>query len=625
MSLLFPLGMAALGALVPLVLLYILRQKRIEHTVPANFLWARALEDLRASSPFQRFRAPLLFLLQAAAITLCALAAAGASLDLDVGDVPRHVILLLDRSASMKTADEDGRPRFEAARELAADLVDGLRSTDEMMIVAFDRRSEVVCAFTPDAQRLGSALATLTPRDLPTRLADALETAVAFARASKGFEPEIVVVSDGCVEDDLPPVPYPVRYARVGTSGANQALTALQVTRLPGEPAQVFVRVDNADTAPVRRTVVLRKGAEVVDARPADVPAGGDVTVWFELPESDGVAAEEWSAALEGRDPLPADDVVPFVVRPVVARTGLVVRREPTVHLDADRVAQLRPGLALAGVSPEEAASALAAAAAGSGPRVDLVIFDGEAPESLPDTAAQIYVDCLPPGSGLTSAGAMQDPVIIDWDRTHPATARCQFDDVIVLEARRLLGHERSRPLVESTGGPLVLLTPVPGREVLVVAFDPARSNLPLKLAWPLFLANAMDHLLATADRAGDDAVRPTGAPWALGGAEVAVTSPSGVRADVTADPVGLHTFLSTYDAGIYRASRASGAGELSAHALLDPAEARIAPRETLVVGGESRASDPSGLRRNLLLRDPLLYAVLGLLLLEWAVWCGRR
>ena len=46
MSLLFPLGMAALGALVPLVVLYILKQRREEYRVPANFLWAQALEDL---------------------------------------------------------------------------------------------------------------------------------------------------------------------------------------------------------------------------------------------------------------------------------------------------------------------------------------------------------------------------------------------------------------------------------------------------------------------------------------------------------------------------------------------------------------------------------------------------
>ena len=59
MSFLFPLGMAALGMLAPLIVLYLLKQKRQERRIPASFLWQHALEDLRASSLFQRLRTPL--------------------------------------------------------------------------------------------------------------------------------------------------------------------------------------------------------------------------------------------------------------------------------------------------------------------------------------------------------------------------------------------------------------------------------------------------------------------------------------------------------------------------------------------------------------------------------------
>ena len=132
MSFLFPLGMAALAMLVPLVVLYLLKQKREEHRIPASFLWQHALEDLRASSLFQRLRTPLLFFLQAAAVILFGLAAAGASLDSDAGDAPRRVILVVDRSRSMQAADEDDRTRMEVAKELCRDAVDGLRGSDEL-------------------------------------------------------------------------------------------------------------------------------------------------------------------------------------------------------------------------------------------------------------------------------------------------------------------------------------------------------------------------------------------------------------------------------------------------------------------------------------------------------------
>lgn len=623
MTFVFPLGMAALGALVPLVVLYLLKQKRVEERVPANFLWARALEDLRASSLFQRFRAPLLFLLQAASIALCALAAAGASLDLDVGSAPRRIVLLLDRSASMQATDEEGRARFDAARELAHDLVDSLSRSDEMMVVAFDQRAEVVQAFTPDAARLRETLDALRARDLPTSLAEALETAVSFAQASRGFDPELVVVTDGNVEADLPSVPFPVTYAKVGTSGANQGIAALSVTRAPGEAPQVLVRVENGDAQDARRTVVLRRGEEVLDARQVDLPAGGDAVVFFEIAEADGDRTVTMSASLEGKDVLAADDRVQFLLRPAVPRSGLVVRREPSIPLDPVKLSRLRPGLVLAGVTPEEAKAAIAAGTT----RIDVAIWQGEAPAELPDVPAQIYVDCVPPGSGLGVTGSLEDPLVIDWSRTHPTTARCQFDDVFVMEAKKLGGVERSLPLVETTGGPIVLLTPVPGREVLVVAFDPNRSNLPLKLAWPLFLANSLDYLLAGVAREGEEALLKTGAllPLDPAGAPHVVETPAGDKLDVPLDATGKPVFRAAHRSGVHVARDAAGRETLHAFALLDAAEVHVAPRDKLVLGGEARASDPSGLRRNLLLRDPLLLAVLGVLLLEWAVWSGRR
>jgi VWA domain-containing protein/aerotolerance regulator-like protein len=626
-SLLFPLGMAALGALVPLVLLYLLKQKRVEEKVPANFLWARALEDLRASSLFQRFRAPLLFLLQAASIALCALAAAGASLNLDVGGAPRRVVLLLDRSASMQCADEEGKTRFDVAKDLAADVVSGLSRGDEAMLVAFDARAEVLQAFTPDTERLRDVLSKVEARDLPTRAADALEVAVSFARASRGFDPEIIVISDGCVEGPLPAVPFPLKFAKVGKSGANQGIAAVSVTRTREEGTQVLVRVTNGDAAPAQRRVLLREGSDVLDARDVSLGAEGDATVVFTVSESDAepqsAKTRLLTATLDGTDLLAADDRAPFVIRPFVPRNALVVRPEPTIHLDPDRLRKLRPELAVAGVSPAEAESTIAAGS----PKVDLVFWDGVAPAALPDVPAQIYVNCLPPGSGLAETGRAEDPLVVDWSRTHPATVRCQFDDVFVRESMRLAGTERALTLVDSTAGPLILLVPVPGREVLVVAFDPSRSNLPLKLAWPLFLANSIDFLLAGTAREGEEPLLRTGTPLRLDPSRKPwkIEGPEGGKADVPHDAQDRPVFRDGVRTGHYRAFDAAGKESAHAFALLDAGEAKVLPRDTLTVGGEAKRSDPAGLQRNLLLRDPLLLAVLGLLVLEWAVWAGRQ
>jgi hypothetical protein len=621
-SLLFPLGMAALGALVPLLALYLLKQKRIEVKVPTNFLWARAVEDLRASSLFQRLRATLLLFLQAATIVLFALAAAGASLDLRLGDTPRHVILVVDRSASMKATDEDGRSRIDAAKDVAHEQANGLTSADEMMIVGFDVRAEVAAAFTGDKARLSSVIDGLTARDLPTKCADALMLAVSFAQASKGFDTEILVLSDGAVETELPPVPYPITYVRLGKSGANQGIASVTVSRTPGEPAQVFVHVENGAAERAERNVALRVGPKLFDARALSMAPDGGATAFFELEDPADKEPQVLTVSLEGKDILAADDSVSFVIRPAVPRTGLVVSAEPSLWLDPKKLERLHPGLALTVVTPEEAAKLIADGKT----TIDFVCYDGVEPAQLPPVAAQLYIDAIPPGSGLVRGATQPYPIVVDWDRTHPSTARCQFDDLLITESTKVGGTERSRVLIDSTGGPLALLTPVPGREVVVLTFSPGKSNFPLKLSWPLFLANTLDFLLAKTERAGEEPVSKTGTALVLGAGESAtVTSPSGETSDVRPDARGHLTVNATNEAGVWRTKKGDGPEEIRAFALLDAAEIRVAPRDKIVVGGDKLPAAARATQRNVLLRDPLLLAALAVLLLEWAIWCGRR
>lgn len=622
MSLLFPLGIAALGALVPLLALYLLKQKRVEVKVPTNFLWARAVEDLRASSLFQRLRATLLLLLQAATIVLFALAAAGASLDLRLGDTPRHVILLVDRSASMKSSDEDGRTRIDVAKDLARDQANGLSAADEMMIVGFDVRAEVAAAFTGDKARLASVIDGLSARDLPTKAADALMLAVSFAQASKGFDTEILLLCDGAVEEELPSVPYPITYVRLGKSGANQGIASVQLSRTPGERTQVFVHVENGSAEPAERNVSLRHGTEVLDARALAMAPDGGATAFFEMDEPATPEPQVITVSLEGRDVLAADDSVSFVIRPSVPRTGLVVTAEPSLWLDPKKLERLHPGLALTTVTPDEAADVFRKGDA----TIDFICYDGVEPKEVPPVAAQLYIDAVPPGSGLVRGATQPYPIVVDWDRTHPTTTRCQFDDLLITESLRLGGTERSRVLIDSTGGPLALLTPVPGREVVVLAFSPGKSNFPLKLSWPLFLANTLDFLLAKTERAGEEPVSKTGAPLVLGiAASATVTSPSGATSEVQPDARGRITFNGTNESGVWHAKKADGPDDLRAFALLDAAEIRVAPRDKLVVGGDKLPASARASQRNVLLRDPLLLAALAILVLEWAIWCGRR
>src|SRR6185436_6312690 len=130
----------------------------------------------------------------------------------------------------------------------------------------------------------------------PTRAADALMLAVSFAQASKSFATEIHVLSDGVVDEELPPAPYPITFVRLGKSDANQGISSVNVSRAPGEPAQAFVRVENASKDGVERTVTLRNKGQVVDAKAIALPPEGGAAAFFEIPEPEGDEAQVFTA-----------------------------------------------------------------------------------------------------------------------------------------------------------------------------------------------------------------------------------------------------------------------------------------------------------------------------------------
>src|SRR5262245_26067641 len=129
MNFLNPWVAAGLAAVVipALVILYFLKLRRRQETVPSTFLWKRAVQDLQVNAPFQRLRKNLLLLLQLLVLGAALFALARPIIKTDLAS-EKSVIILLDRSASMKTKEGD-KTRFDLAKEQALRLVKTLNRT----------------------------------------------------------------------------------------------------------------------------------------------------------------------------------------------------------------------------------------------------------------------------------------------------------------------------------------------------------------------------------------------------------------------------------------------------------------------------------------------------------------
>ncbi len=115
------LGLYALLALVPLVILYLIKPKPTKLKVPSLMFFMKHEKSSTIHSLFRYFQRDLLFLLQLLVLLFLALSIAQPSLMLNRDVVSNNIVFVLDVSASSQVI-EDGKTRLDIAKEKIGDL-----------------------------------------------------------------------------------------------------------------------------------------------------------------------------------------------------------------------------------------------------------------------------------------------------------------------------------------------------------------------------------------------------------------------------------------------------------------------------------------------------------------------
>lgn len=615
MSFLAPLGLL-LGLLaIPLLALYFLKIRRKKVTVPSLLLWEELAKAERLARPFDRFRSNILLWLQLLLLLLVTLAFARPYLDGAVAPA-RALVIVVDTSASMAAADVSPN-RLGAAIDAAQSVVSSMGTADEATVVVAGASTEVVVPFTREQKRLRDGLEGLQVDQARGNLREGVQLALSLARSRPGVE--VLVFSDGGSTSlsDLPAGDTPVAYRRVGRRAGNAGILALDLRASPSTELdrQIFVTVQRFGLRPAEATIQVFLDDKLVGLRNATLEAKPESMV-FDLPTG---ASGELRVELEADDDhLTLDDTAWAIVEPVRKRRVLLV--------GGDR---------------------LTAKVLASDPRVELVQVRGRAlTRAQLDTADAVFIDeptsadltatnvaYLDPDAGgpVSLGSAVRTPEVLGWRRTHPLLRFVSWDGVLVAETRTVDDNAGLVPIVESTGGPLVLAGERQGGRVVQLAFDPLKSDLPLRVAWPVFVLNTVGWL--TERRAGIDHghVVTAGLPWtrrvgdAIGADDVTVESPSDAAVPLrVAD--NLLRVQDTTHLGLYEVRIGSERHRFAAN-LQAPGESDLTPKDALDIGSAAEAGSVQQASvggRQELWRYLLLLA-LAVLVIEWFVWNRRR
>ena len=261
----------AAAAVPALLILYFLKLRRREEVVPSTLLWKRAVLDLQVNAPFQRLRKNLLLLLQLMILAAAIFALARPVVESTLSQ-EKSVIILIDRSASMNTLEDD-KTRLELAKEQAVRLVRSLNQSGSKwfrfagigektraMVIAFSDRATVVSPFTTNTSDLIDLIERIEPTHSVTNMAEALELTEAYMTMpieagvnstpiTGEQESKVVLYSDGAIADaaDIFLRHNTIEYISIGDTSDNVAITAFTARRNYERPELVdtLLRIEN--------------------------------------------------------------------------------------------------------------------------------------------------------------------------------------------------------------------------------------------------------------------------------------------------------------------------------------------------------------------------------------------
>lgn len=622
-----------------LIALYLLRLRRRPVRVSTLLFWTRAAEDLQANVPLRMLRASWLLLLHLAILALL-IVALGRPATSALGDAPTRSVILIDRSASMRANDGREGTRLDEARTRALRIAaDSTRAGGVAAIVEFALEPRVLAPFTSSRGALDDAIRAVTPTDQPADLARALRFAEALGVSEDETEdpPVIFLVSDGgAARAAVESAPGEVRHVRVGPAPEeardNIGFVALAARRDAEDPAivRIFTRLQNAGE-PAAAPLALSLNGEVVERRILDVPGAteagpGEAALAFQLFAPAGGVAMLTNAR---PDRLEADNAAAIVLRAPSRPRVLLVSPAPGAQDVQDEapadwvLPEVLDEMGLGAVRRARAPEAERFLREGSIAEFDLVIYDRvtpSAPAPIPTISFGVDPRAIGIDAAADEAGAPTGPTfILSWRRAHPVLRDAPLDAVLVARSIRAEPGRDAIELARGRSGSLMLLSSE-GVRRLAVCFDLADSNWPLQVSFPIFLANAVEHLTQSAGEAGSmfttgELISLAAAP---GAPEVVLRGPALLRGPAGAAGTALIGFAEL--AGVY--SVEGGIEPVAAVNLLEPAESLLATADEVSIGGRTvRSQEPEGSRE--LWHFFVLGAAL-LLAVEWLLYAAR-
>ncbi|HEY5793249.1 MAG TPA: BatA and WFA domain-containing protein [Chthoniobacterales bacterium] len=481
MSFLLPLFWSALALAIPVTIFYLIREQPRRRLISSLLFWQHADSKVSEAPLWRKLRRWISLLLQ---LLFLALLVFGLTRPMAKWESlqARARIFILDGSASMRATDIAPN-RFEAARSAIRREIRQMRFFDESAVLLAGENPEILSGWTRSKRRLLEALDRAGPATKAADIPAASNLAADLIAARKS--PRIEWFSGGVVGTEELPKQKEAAWQWFAGRPENMGLTQLAARRSFVSPGEftLGVRADAGGESPVDGEIEIFRNGALLDAQSVTLTPGKSWERSWNFTARDG---GEFEARLvkKGTDHLEQDNSGKLTVSPLEEISVTLVAPDDSFLAAAF---YSMPGVQLARVWPPEKA--------GSGDPGKVWVFSGATPPENFQARAMILLAPEQGGFWGNYRGELNSVLVSEVNETSPLM---RFVSLSPVQAGRALDFQPAAGAeveAASFGHPLIFgkwKEPFPW---LVIGFDLEKSDLVLRAAFPILLANAVQSL----------------------------------------------------------------------------------------------------------------------------------
>ena len=537
-----PLALLLALIAIPIVIFYILKVRLRRVPVSTNLFWNQIFEEKPPKSLWQNLRYWLSLLAQLLILAFLVLAIADPILSWQSKGA-RRMVLIMDVSASMQATDI-APSRFEAAKQAAQRVLDGVREQDQVAILTAGTRPEVILGMGNHVPSLRRAIDDLAPVDTTA----SIDSAVALAKqligdSTSGLSPngqvpngQVIVFTDSAEGKDENPEneakeTIAVEYRAFSSKASNVGITQFQTRRSMVDALgyELLVEIHNASDEPIQCRLEIELEQRPVDILPLKLQPNETWSRTLEKTSLEGGVLKASLTKFENdkaedrvkNNKLDVDDVAWAVLPDRVIQPVLIVSPG---NLFLQKVFEANP---LVRVSVQKEMPT-------TWPENTVIVLHKLIPDPLPPNPLFI-IDPESNSSLFRIDGLIDSPLVTDQDKGSPLMTHVRLDNVTFPKTKKLTFlTDTAKPIASSVGGEAIFTTLLHGdKKAIVLGVNLEESDLAFRTVFPILSSNAIAWFtnqsgeLSLAISGGETATLSESSRQALGQEDLWLISPS--------------------------------------------------------------------------------------------------